>query len=59
MKFFGKFSIILFDFTAVYAKTMSLRSMMNGVGVNQDRLSETETMTFSDPARSKTSHVFP
>jgi hypothetical protein len=33
----GRFLIILFDFRGIYAKTVSLRSMMNGVGVKKDR----------------------
>ncbi len=54
-----KFLIIFVDFTAKYAKTMTLRSIMNGVGVNKTDCPKQKKMTFSDPARSKTSHVFP
>ncbi len=50
--------MILFDFSQGYAKTVSLRSIMNGVGVNKTDVCNKPKMTFSVPARSKTSHVF-
>jgi hypothetical protein len=43
----------------VMLKRFLLRSMMNGVGVNKTDCPKENKMTFSVPARSKTSHVFP
>jgi hypothetical protein len=43
----------------VMLKRFLLRSMMNGVGVNKTDCPKENKMTFSVPARSKTSHVLP
>ena len=43
----------------VMLKRLKPRSMMNGVGVNKTDCPKENQMTFSVPARSKTSHVFP
>jgi hypothetical protein len=43
----------------VMLKRLLLRSIMNGVGVNKTDCPKENKMTFSVPARSKTSHVFP
>jgi hypothetical protein len=55
-KNFPSFYLTLDD---VMLKRLLLRSTMNGVGVNKTDCPKENKMTFSVPARSKTSHVFP